>query len=280
MSSPIAPSEMSTAWVDGPDAASFLHGLLSQDITSMGDGDTREALLLDNKGRLRVDLRVIRTAPDSFTLITDADAGDRLVELLDEYHFSEDVEIVGPVPVEVVTFFDRTDPAIAEAELVIPSRLPGALDAIGEASAIAAANDGVPVSAADAEARRVAAGLPRFGVDMGERTLVHEAGLEHRAVSFDKGCYLGQETVARVEHRGGVNKRLVGLRLAQPATVGASVTLGDRTVGTVTSAATHPSLGPIALATLRKEAEDGGTVTVDNIAAPAQVVALPFPEGA
>ncbi len=273
----IARREMAAVWVDGPDAAGFLHGLLSQDIASMSDGDVRDALLLDKTGHIRVDLRVVRTAPDAFTLITDADAGDRLTDLLDEYHFSEEVEIIGPEPVETVTFLDRTDPHVAGAELVVPSPIPGAVDAVGDPASIVDADATVMVDDDELAARRIAAGLPRFGVDITERTLVHEAGLQHRAVSFDKGCYLGQETVARVEYRGGVNKRLVGLRSTTPLAVGTTLLHGDRTVGTVTSSAVHPALGPVALATVRKEAEDGSELTAEGIAGPVQVVPLPFP---
>ena len=107
--------------------------------------------------------------------------------------------------------------------------------------------------------------------------MIHEAGLQSHAVSFDKGCYLGQETVARVEYRGGVNRRLVGLRLPASAHEGDEVHLGERLVGTLTSVADHPLFGPIALATLRKEAAAGAAVTVADLEQPAIVVALPFP---
>lgn len=276
MTDRISPRPMATIWVDGPDALSFLHGLLSQDISSMADGEARDALLLDKTGHIRVDLRVIRTESESFTLLTEADSGERLQALLDEYHFSEDVEILGPEPVDVVTFLDRTDPFVTGADIVIPSRLPAAVDAVGDGASIVDANPTTPADDTEVEARRIAAGVPRFGVDMTERTLVHEAGLQRRSVSFDKGCYLGQETVARVEYRGGVNKRLVGLRLPGPVPVGATVTNGEKAVGTVTSAAVHPELGPIALATVRKEATDGSDVTVEGLTEAARVVALPF----
>ncbi len=280
MTDRVSSRPMATVWVDGPDAVSFLHGLLSQDIASMTDGEARDALLLDKTGHVRVDLRVIRTEPESFTLLTEADSGDGLTALLDEYHFSEDVEILGPEPVDVVTFLDRSDPFVAGADIVIPGGLPGSVDAIGDAATIVDANATTPADDEEVEALRIAAGRPRFGVDMTERTLVHEAGLQRRSVSFDKGCYLGQETVARVEYRGGVNKRLVGLRLPASAAVGASIAAGERSVGTVTSVAVHPALGPIALATVRKEAEDGGEVTVEGLTEPARVVALPFTTGA
>jgi tRNA-modifying protein YgfZ len=105
-----------------------------------------------------------------------------------------------------------------------------------------------------------------------------EAGINERAVSFTKGCYVGQETVARLHYRGKPNRHLRGLRLAEPAERGAEVELGDRTVGRVGSTCVSPRLGPIALALVRREAAPGDTVQVGG--APAEVVELPFPTGA
>lgn len=262
-------------WVEGPDSVSFLQGLLSSDVTTLGVGASGRALFLDATGHIRVDLRVARTGADAFTLLTDGDSGDRLWELLDEYHFSEDVEILGPEPVDVLTY-PATAPSPSDADLTLPGLIPDTVDAVGDAERIAAGSPAAALAPDAVEAMRVAAGIPRFGRDITDRTLVHEAGLQATAVSFDKGCYLGQETVARIEYRGGVKRRLVGLRLAEPAAPGAVVSLAGRAVGTVTSVAQHPTLGPIALATLRTEAADGASVQVANTAAPASVVALPF----
>ncbi len=266
--------EVAAVWVDGADAAGFLQGLLSNDIGSLAVDAACDALLLDSTGHIRVDLRVARTAEDAFTLVTSPDHGERLADLLEEYHFSEDVEILGPEPADRVTILG--DVAAPAAELVMAGRIPGTVEAIGDGAAILA---GAGVTEADPsalEAARIAAGIPVLGVDITERTLVHEAGLERTAVSFTKGCYLGQETVARVEYRGGVNRRLVGLRLAAAPVTGAAVTVGDRAVGTIGSAADHPELGHIALAVLRKEAVEGTAVTVEGVDTPATVVTLPF----
>ncbi len=271
-----APARAGTVvWVEGPDSASFLQGLLSNDIAGLGIGTACRALLLDATGHIRVDLRVARTAADGFTLLTDADSGDRLWELLDEYHFSEDVEVLGPEPVEVVTYA-AADAAPIGADLTLPGLVPGTVDAIGDGERILAGSAGSALQPDLIEAMRIAAGVPRFGRDITDRTLVHEAGLQTTAVSFHKGCFLGQETVARIEYRGGVKRRLAGLRLEAPAVPGAAVSLDGRAVGTLTSVARHPVLGTIALATLRTEASDGAAVMVAGSAAPAAVVALPF----
>jgi folate-binding Fe-S cluster repair protein YgfZ len=101
-----------------------------------------------------------------------------------------------------------------------------------------------------------------------------EAGLNERAVSFTKGCYVGQETVARLHYRGKPNRHLRGLRLSAPVEPGTPVVAGEREVGRIGSAAVSPRLGPIALAILRREAQPGSTVTIGD--ATAEVVELPF----
>jgi tRNA-modifying protein YgfZ len=132
------------------------------------------------------------------------------------------------------------------------------------------------VSEAAAECVRVELGRPRYGVDIDETTIPQEAGLNERAVSFTKGCYVGQETVARLFYRGKPNRRLCGLRLSAPATTGEGLLLGERPVGRLGSVAVSPRLGPIALALVRREAAPGATVSVGEHGAEAEVVELPF----
>ena len=103
------------------------------------------------------------------------------------------------------------------------------------------------------------------------------AGLNDRAVSFSKGCYVGQETVARLHYRGKPNRHLRGLRLSEPAERGTEVRLGDKVVGRLGSTCVSPRLGPIALALVRREAEPGATLDVGG--APAELIDLPFPLG-
>ena len=106
-------------------------------------------------------------------------------------------------------------------------------------------------------------------------TIPEEGGINERAVSFTKGCYIGQETVARLHYRGKPNRRLRGLRLSAPVDAGAPVRLGERELGLVGTAAISPSRGPIALAILRREAEPGARVEVGERAT-AEVIELPF----
>jgi folate-binding protein YgfZ len=110
---------------------------------------------------------------------------------------------------------------------------------------------------------------------MDAETIPQEAGINERAVDFEKGCYVGQETVARLHYKGKPNRHLRGLRLSEPAERGAEIRLGEKVVGRVGSISVSPRLGPIALALIRREAEPGTTVDVGG--AEAEVVALPFP---
>ncbi len=132
------------------------------------------------------------------------------------------------------------------------------------------------MSEAAAEIVRVEHGRPRYGIDLDESTIPQEAGLNERAVSFTKGCYVGQETVARLHYRGKPNRHLRGLRLSEPSEPGAALALGERSVGSLGSSVLSPRLGPIGLALVRREAEPGATVSVGEHGASAVVVELPF----
>jgi len=146
------------------------------------------------------------------------------------------------------------------------------------------ARGAIPVSADAAEIIRVERGRPRYGIDLDDTVIPQEAGLNERAVSFTKGCYVGQETVARLYYRGKPNRHLRGLRLSEPITTedvlgseGVELRLGERTVGRLTSSVVSPTYGPIGLALVRREAEPGMSVGVGESNASAQIVELPFP---
>jgi tRNA-modifying protein YgfZ len=126
-----------------------------------------------------------------------------------------------------------------------------------------------------AEIVRVESGRPRFGRDMTTATIPQEAGINERAVNFTKGCYIGQETVARLHYRGKPNRRLRGLRLSAPASAGDPIRLGERELGSIGTAVISPRHGPIALAIVRREAEPGAVVAVGD-GLEAEVVELPF----
>lgn len=259
-----AATEAAVIWVDGPDAEHFLHGLLSNDVAALAAGDDCPALLLDNKGHLEAMLLVHRGEQEAFTLLTDPSTAARTVELLHEFHFSEDLEITGPEPSNAVLVIGDA-PAPEGAELVLTAWIPGARIAL---VAEAWPDD----DSGRAERLRVEAGIPRVGVDTAEKTLPHEIGLVAGAVSFEKGCYLGQETVARVEYRGGVRRHLRGVRAEVPLSAGLELLRDGKAVGTITSALTSPSLGHIGLGVLRDGEEPVQTASGQRV----EVVALPF----
>jgi folate-binding protein YgfZ len=258
-------------WVEGPDAASFLHGLLSNDLAGLAPGGSAEALLLDAKGHVQAAIGVHRDDADAFTLVVAPGDGDAVAAALERYHFSEDLELLGPEAAWALTVAGMAPPPGPS----VPGLLPGTVRVVvDDPAAAGAALDGVQAPPEALEMARVAAGLARVGVDTGPSTLVQEAALEDRAVSFTKRCYLGQETVARLQFRGKANRALRGVLLDGPAAAGTPVTAGGREVGRLTSVAPTPDLGVIGLAILRREVAPGDEVEAGGVSG--RVAGLPF----
>jgi folate-binding protein YgfZ len=177
-------------------------------------------------------------------------------------HASEETSVVG---VECLAV--GTAPGI---DLIADSADAGRLrDALADAGA-------VEVGSEAAEIVRIEAGIPRFGAEMSIETMPAEAGVVERAVSFDKGCYIGQEPVARLHYKGRPNRHLRGLELSAPVAPGESLRLGEKEVGRIGSAAVSPARGPIALAIVRREAEPGAELVVGEDGVTARVIDLPF----
>jgi folate-binding protein YgfZ len=142
--------------------------------------------------------------------------------------------------------------------------------------ALLQATGAVEVSDEAAEIIRVESGRPRFGLDMGPESMPAEAGIVERAVDFEKGCYIGQEPVARLHYRGKPNRALRGLRLTGAASHGDPIVLGDRELGRIGTACLSPALGPIALAIVRREAAEGEQLAVGADGVTAELAELPF----
>ena len=281
----------------GPDAIDYLESQLTNDIAPLAAGDGCYAALLDRKGHLRADLRVLLVEPERAWLLAEAEGTERLATHLGMYKIGRDVELE-PADLAVLSLIG---PASAGA-LGIGSPLPEHAHqavAIGGIVARAIATEdgfdlvvdaaaqedlaraleasGVPVAGEPAaEILRVESGRPRLGREMTTDTMPAEAGIVARAVSFTKGCYIGQETVARLHYRGKPNRHLRGLKLAAPANDGDVVLHGDREVGRIGTAAISPAHGPIALAILRREAEPRAAVAVGDANVSGEVVELPF----
>jgi folate-binding protein YgfZ len=190
------------------------------------------------------------------------------------------LSLIGPAAAEAL---DAEPPAeehaFVEGEHGLYVRTDLGVDVIcaaGDADGVRAALGVDEVSEEAAECVRVESGRPRYGLDTGPETIPEEAGLNERAVSFTKGCYVGQETVARLHYKGKPNRHLRGLRLSAPVEHGDEVTNGERVLGQIGSVAVSPKYGPIALAVLRREVGIGDQVKVGPSAADAEVADLPF----
>lgn len=254
-----APVQVGITWIEGPDAATFLNGLLTADVAGVVVGDSVPALLLDERGHILAEMMVLREQNDMFTLVGAPGQVDTATATFSRLHFTEDLDILGPEVMSAVVTTGTAD----DAEIRVRGPLPGTVTAVGEAVVERLAHAEAGAGAA-LEAARVFLGIPRVGVDTGPKTLVQEAGLEGSHVSFSKGCYLGQETVARAQHRGGVRKTLRRLYSRDALTPGAPVSYGGATVGEVTSAAELPSGEWVALAALRTSVPEGAEINVEG----------------
>jgi folate-binding protein YgfZ len=282
--------------VSGPDAVEFLQGQVTNDVGALSPGHGAYALLLNPKGRILADMTVLALGAERLWVITDQD--DEVFSNLSMYKIGREVEVtrraswiaslIGPRAREVLGVelparehsFATLDIDGAEV-LAVATDL--GVDLIAEPSLAAPVRDHLIERGAHdsdeeaAEVLRIESGRPRYGTDMSADNLPGEAGLEQRAVSFTKGCYVGQEPVARMHHRGHPNRHLRGLRLSQPADPGAAiVNKGGDSVGHISSSCVSPALGPIALAIVRREVPPGETVEVAQERSTATVIELPF----
>jgi folate-binding protein YgfZ len=284
----------------GPIRLKFLQGMLTNDVAGRAPGQGCRAAMLSPRGAVHALVRAL-VERDVVVLETDTDRLEPLRAELERYRVAAPVRfaprpsvvlaVVGPESAAVlaragVPGLPAADeehvPATvggAAARLVRAGDLPGggfvlhlapeaaraAWDALAAAGARPAGLDALDV-------RRVEALRPWWGDDVDEENLLHETGLVGECASFTKGCYVGQETMARLDARGGnVNKALRGLRLSAPAARGAAVRAGGKDVGRVTTAGVSPALGPVALAWVHRNHFAAGTsVEVDG--SPATVV--------
>jgi len=297
--------------VDGPDALKFLQSLLSQDIDALGDGQGAHALLLQPQGKLDTDLRLLRVG-DTAWLDCEVGRAEALAASLRRFKIRIKADVTDrtgqwgsltvrgpgvagflatagapPLPEEPHSHVRWSD--AGEARLVRadwPGGPPGA-DVVGPVSELAdiwsalVASGCTPAGLTAFEAARVRAGVPRQGLDIDEKTIPQEAFLELDAVSFTKGCFLGQELVCRIDTRGHVNKLLrcleiggSGIDTTPPA--GAGIVVGDKEVGALTTVARSDG-GVVALGYVRREVDVPADVVVrwDGGEAPAVAAALP-----
>jgi folate-binding protein YgfZ len=284
--------------VRGADAAEYLQGQLTNDVEALTPGQGCYAALLDRKGHLQSDMRVLRLAPGEIWIDVEEPALEPVSRHLDTYRIGREVELsdlsaeralvslVGPRSEEVAGVARTTEHGHGEARVgeveALAVATAGGIDLICAAAEATALRDelqargAVEVSEEAAEILRVESGRPRFGAEMTSATMPAEAGIVDAAVSFTKGCYIGQEPVARLHYKGRPNRHLRGLRLSGPARGGDVLRLDGKEVGAVGTACLSPALGRIGLAIVRREAEPGSTVAVGEDGTSAEVVELPF----
>lgn len=272
----------------GADATTFLQAVVSQDLVPVEPGRTVASLLLHPQGKLDVAFRASRRRPsavgeaagpaagpgaDEWWLDTEPAYGPRLTESLSRYRIRVQVELDDRTATSAVASVVGLGPDELEAPpsvATVPtvwSDVPGC-DVLGPADEVGAwvARSGLRVGDdRELEARRIEAGIPRLGVDVDDTTIPQEAFLDVDAVSFTKGCFIGQELVCRIDSRGRVNRFLRRLAIAGDVCVGAGapVRAGDKVVGRVTSAAAVPDEARVvALAMIRREVEPPAAVVV------------------
>jgi len=200
--------------VSGPDAEDFLQRMVSNDVAA---NDLCDALLLTARARIIAPLRIVRRAPDDFLVLTEPELGDVVRSQLLRARFAAKVEIE---PEEHESWL------VVGGDEVLDERPPGE-DATEE----------------EVERWRIEARIPRWGRELDETILPAEAGLEDTHISFSKGCYPGQEPIARQHYRGKVNRRLRVLEIDGGAKAGDELALGEKTVGRITSTADGVALG-------------------------------------
>lgn len=277
--------------VAGPDRLTFLHGLLTNDIAALSAGRGCYAAWLTPQGRMLCDMHVLESG-DMVLLDVPAAETDTVAARLEQFHFTEEVQISVLTSLAAIWLHGPAAPPLLGAnsdswtqyqnvrvdfasvpvviaridQLAVPGFVIYADKQHGDQvmSALRAAG-ALSVSPASLDAARLEAAYPVFGLDMTSDTIPLEAGIEERAISMTKGCYVGQEVIIRVLHRGHgrVARKLVLLRVEGDApTHGAKAFSADREVGFVTSSANSPRLGALALAYLHRDFVAPGT-TVD-----------------
>ncbi len=281
-----APISRDVVRVTGPDATTYLQGQLSQDVEAIGVGDAAWSFVLQPTGKVDAWVRVTRLGDDALLLDVDGGHGDALVARLLRFKLRTEAEIElldtwravavrGPAS-EVL---DRVAPA---GGVAVPAGWPGVVgfDLLGPEVAVP---DGVPlVDAAALERLRISAGVPAVGAELTDTTIPAEAGawVIEASVSFTKGCFTGQELVARIDSRGGnVPRHLRGVVVdgTVPA-VGADLEVDGATVGALTSVAVTDT-GAIGLAVVGRAVEPpaDGSVLIDGRARRVRIEALPLP---
>jgi tRNA-modifying protein YgfZ len=237
--------------VSGRDAEGYLDRMVSNDVAALGPGEACEALLLTPKARVIAPLVVFRRGHEDFLLLTEPELGDRVRAELVRSRFAAKAEVEPEEHTSHVVFGGEGIPTGDYGE---------------PAAEVLDAELDPTLTADELELLRIRAGTPAWGKEIDDRILPAEAGLTDRAVSFTKGCYPGQEPIARLHYRGHANRGLRVLELAELPAPEAELVYEGKTVGRITSAAAVDG-GAVALAYVRREVPDDAKLTVGSHAA-------------
>jgi tRNA-modifying protein YgfZ len=260
----------------GPEAAAFVQGQLSQDVESLGNGASTWSLLLQPSGKVDAWLRVTRDADDEFVLDVDSGWGDALVQRLSRFKLRTkcDLDPIDGWRCLAVRDIDIGDPKNPRGRAIVWPETKG-YDLLGPAVEVP---DGLDLAGWEVyERRRIEAGVPALGHELTDATIPVEAGqwLVGASVSFTKGCYTGQELVARINSRGGNAPRPIrGVRIDGAAARGDEIVAGGKALGTLTSAAEAGDGTTVALAPLSRTVAVGTPIEAGGRAG--AVVALPM----
>jgi tRNA-modifying protein YgfZ len=245
--------------VGGPEAASYLNRMVSNEVEALPVGGSCEALLLTPKARIVAPLVVWRRGVDDFLLLTEPEAGERLARELVRARFAAKCQIQLEEHRSVVVLgLELEEPVgVSNRDYGMPAVELVDVDAPAGAE---------PISADELERLRILARTPRLGRELDDRVMPAEAGLDDRAISFTKGCYPGQEPVARLHYRGHPNRGLRVLALAgdELPDYDTELALDGKIVGRVTSAARDPEHGIVALAYVRREVPAGAVLALGD----------------
>ena len=269
--------------ITGRDRHSFLQSFCTNDVKRLTPGDACEAFILNVKGKI-VGHGIVTCRDEELVFVGAAGQSERLIEHLDRYIIREDVQLrdtttersflvsAASVDITAVSFaWNLIGNTAARVFEYSPAEMANLFRIIYER--------GIQVVGSPAfDAARIENGFPVFGVDFDEHNLPQEVGRDRGAISFTKGCYLGQETVARIDALGHVNQRITGMRFVGSDDIepGTELSFSDANAGRVTSAAYSPQFGaPLALAMVRREANAVGT-RLKSPAGECEVVELPL----
>ncbi len=297
-------SERGRLALTGPGAVEFLNGQVTNELEGLKAGEGRYAAFLTHKGKMLGDLRILASVGADGTtellLDTERSALQALFDMIRRFKVGYQVELhkrtlesgqislLGPASAALAGAEGLGDEEHSSRHIEIDGASALAVRTAGGVDLICAAADTAPlietllargavaIGEPTAECLRIERGIPRYGIDLDDTVIPQEAGLNERAVSFTKGCYVGQETVARLFYKGKPNRHLRGLRLSGAVAAGEELHLGERVVGKLTSVTDSLLFGPVALALVRREAEPGTTVEVGAGGAEGVVVELPF----